>query len=104
RLPLRRRVWRPVRRRSWAATMPWAGGAGNRGRGLFRQAAWVIVGYRAATLKRPVRQSRALARPGTNMKQDIHPEYHSIKVIMTDGTEFTTRTTWGKEGDTLRLD
>ena len=23
---------------------------------------------------------------------------------MTDGTEFTTRTTWGKEGDTLRLD
>ena len=23
---------------------------------------------------------------------------------MTDGTEFTTRTTWGKEGDTLHLD
>ena len=37
-------------------------------------------------------------------KPDIHPEYHSIKVVMTDGTEFTTRTTWGKEGDTLRLD
>ena len=38
------------------------------------------------------------------MKQDIHPNYHTIKVVMTDGTEFTTRTTWGKEGDTLHLD
>ncbi len=38
------------------------------------------------------------------MKPDIHPDYHEIKVIMTDGTEFTTRTTWGKAGDTLRLD
>ena len=34
------------------------------------------------------------------MKPDIHPDYHTIKVVMTDGTEFTTRTTWGKEGDT----
>jgi large subunit ribosomal protein L31 len=41
---------------------------------------------------------------GSAMKPDTHPEYHSIKVVMTDGTEFTTRTTWGKEGDTLRLD
>ena len=38
------------------------------------------------------------------MKPDIHPDYHTVKVVMTDGTEFTTRTTWGKEGDTLRLD
>src|SRR6185503_20507900 len=38
------------------------------------------------------------------MKADTHPEYHTVKVIMTDGTEFTTRTTWGKEGDTLHLD
>lgn len=38
------------------------------------------------------------------MKAEIHPEYHDIKVIMTDGTEFTTRSTWGKPGDTLRLD
>lgn len=37
------------------------------------------------------------------MKQGIHPNYHTIKVIMTDGTEFTTRTTWGKEGDEMRL-
>ena len=38
------------------------------------------------------------------MKPDIHPDYHTVKVVMTDGTEFTTRTTWGKPGDTLHLD
>ena len=38
------------------------------------------------------------------MKTDIHPDYHNIKVVMTDGTEYTTRSTWGKEGDTLHLD
>src|SRR4029078_11470341 len=38
------------------------------------------------------------------MKPDTHPNYHSITVKMTDGTEFTTRTTWGKKGDTLHLD
>ncbi|MFN7710462.1 MAG: 50S ribosomal protein L31 [Holosporales bacterium] len=38
------------------------------------------------------------------MKNEIHPEYHTIKVIMTDGSSFETRTTWGKEGDTMRLD
>ena len=38
------------------------------------------------------------------MKSDIHPNYHTIKVVMTDGSEFTTRSTWGKEGDVLNLD
>ena len=38
------------------------------------------------------------------MKQDIHPEYHEITVVMTDGTEFTTRSTWGAEGDRMTLD
>jgi large subunit ribosomal protein L31 len=38
------------------------------------------------------------------MKSEIHPNYHSIKVVMTDGTEFTTRSTWGKEGDVMHLD
>ena len=38
------------------------------------------------------------------MKADTHPDYHEINVVMTDGTEFKTRSTWGKEGDTLRLD
>ncbi|HLL30309.1 MAG TPA: 50S ribosomal protein L31 [Allosphingosinicella sp.] len=38
------------------------------------------------------------------MKSDTHPNYHMIKVQMTDGTTFDTRSTWGKEGDTLTLD
>ena len=38
------------------------------------------------------------------MKADIHPSYHTIKVVMTDGTEFTTRSTYGASGDTLNLD
>ena len=37
------------------------------------------------------------------MKKNIHPNYHKIKVVMTDGTEFETRSTWGKENDTLKL-
>lgn len=38
------------------------------------------------------------------MKKDIHPEYHEITVVMTDGTEFKTKSTWGKAGDKLRLE
>tara|TARA_B110000196_G_C20616455_1_gene417566 strand:- start:188 stop:421 length:234 start_codon:yes stop_codon:yes gene_type:complete len=38
------------------------------------------------------------------MKKKIHPNYHTIKVVMTDGSHFETRSTWGKEGDTLKLD
>ena len=38
------------------------------------------------------------------MKKEIHPHYHMIKVVMTDGTEYFTRSTWGKEGDTMHLD
>ncbi|PNG25313.1 50S ribosomal protein L31 [Methylocella silvestris] len=38
------------------------------------------------------------------MKADIHPQYHLIKVVMTDGTEFLTRSTYGSEGATLNLD
>ena len=38
------------------------------------------------------------------MKKNIHPDYHKIKVVMTDGSNFETRSTWGKEGETLKLD
>lgn len=38
------------------------------------------------------------------MKADIHPDYHTITVKMTDGTEYQTRSTWGKEGDVMNLD
>lgn len=38
------------------------------------------------------------------MKADIHPDYHEITVVMTDGTEYKTRSTYGKEGDVIKLD
>ena len=38
------------------------------------------------------------------MKKDTHPEYHEITLVMTDGSERTTRSTWGKPGDVLKLD
>ncbi len=38
------------------------------------------------------------------MKADIHPDYHTINVVMTDGTKFVTRSTYGAAGDTLSLD
>ena len=38
------------------------------------------------------------------MKKGIHPDYHEINIVMTDGSSFKTRSTYGKPGDTLRLD
>ena len=38
------------------------------------------------------------------MKKDTHPDYHEINVVMTDGTSFKTRSTYGKPGATLKLD
>ena len=38
------------------------------------------------------------------MKKDIHPEYHEITVQMTDGSTYKTRSTWGSEGETMKLD
>ena len=38
------------------------------------------------------------------MKKDAHPDYHEINVVMTDGSTFKTRSTWGKAGDTMTLD
>ena len=40
----------------------------------------------------------------SKMKKDIHPKYHKIKVQLTDGSSFETRSTFGKEGDILKLD
>jgi large subunit ribosomal protein L31 len=47
----------------------------------------------------PARLSRSYA-----MKPKIHPDYHEINVVMTDGTTFKTRSTFGKPGDTMHLD
>ncbi|MFK5977737.1 MAG: 50S ribosomal protein L31 [Rhizobiaceae bacterium] len=38
------------------------------------------------------------------MKTEIHPAYHMINIVMTDGTKYQTRSTWGAEGDTMNLD
>lgn len=38
------------------------------------------------------------------MKKDIHPDYHEINIVMTDGTEYKTRSTFGEAGATMRLD
>ncbi len=38
------------------------------------------------------------------MKKDTHPDYHDITVVMTDGSEFVTRSTYGKPGAKLHLD
>lgn len=38
------------------------------------------------------------------MKADTHPDYHEITVQMTDGTSYKTHSTWGKEGDVMKLD
>ena len=38
------------------------------------------------------------------MKKNIHPEYHSINVEMTDGSKFETMSTWGSKGETLKLE
>ena len=37
------------------------------------------------------------------MKPGIHPEYHEITVVMTDGTQFKTRSCYGKSGDSLHF-
>jgi large subunit ribosomal protein L31 len=70
-----------------------------------RLAAAACLLYRAAKfspfLARPERARLTETEP---MKADIHPSYHTIKVVMTDGSEFTTRTTWGNEGAVMHLD
>ncbi len=38
------------------------------------------------------------------MKKDIHPEYNPITVVMVDGTEFQTFSTYKKNGGVLKLD
>ena len=38
------------------------------------------------------------------MRKDIHPDYHFIDVKMTDGSVIQMRSTWGKEGELLKLE
>ena len=66
------------------------------------QGAWRVI-ERPKSVTTAI-ETRAQAREGSAMKADIHPNYHMITVVMTDGTEYRTRSTWGKEGDKLNLD
>jgi large subunit ribosomal protein L31 len=43
-------------------------------------------------------------RKAIAMKKEGHPDYHRIKVVMTNGSEFETFSTYGSEGDKLHLD
>lgn len=38
------------------------------------------------------------------MKKGIHPDYHEITYVMTDGTEYVTKSTMGKAGEKIRLE
>jgi large subunit ribosomal protein L31 len=68
---------------------------------------WLVLGsllrYRPAQIRLTAKDGRQRAK-GSAMKAEIHPEYHTITVVMTDGSEYQTRSTWGKEGDKLNLD
>ena len=38
------------------------------------------------------------------MKKNLHPNYHTIKVEMTEiGSQFETKSTWGSEGGICRI-
>jgi large subunit ribosomal protein L31 len=52
----------------------------------------------------PVGYNPGLVSGARTMKKGIHPNYHEINIVMTDGSSFKTRSTYGKPGDTLRLD
>jgi large subunit ribosomal protein L31 len=82
-----------------------------------RRGAWIGPCVRSFSNLEPVRLADYTARlcaPGRHrerhlrkanaMKPGIHPDYHEITVIMTDGTTYQTRSCMGKAGDTIRLD
>ena len=38
------------------------------------------------------------------MREKRHPDYHEITVERTDGSTYKTCSTWGKAGDTMKLE
>src|SRR5258707_12796584 len=63
-----------------------------------------LTRYRAPQIRHHSHRNTGAGAEGSAMKADIPPNYHMITVVMTDGTEYRTRSTWGKEGDKLNLD
>jgi large subunit ribosomal protein L31 len=58
----------------------------------------------ALAWRRPGRYIAGRAVGRKPVKRDIHPNYHEITVVMTDGSTFQTRSTYGEAGTTLTLD
>jgi large subunit ribosomal protein L31 len=54
-----------------------------------------------AACRRAARHGKTAAMKKT---PGLHPNYHPITVVMTDGTEFMTFSCMGKPGDRLNLD
>ena len=48
--------------------------------------------------------SQAQAKLQKTEAAGIDPKQHTVEVVMTDGEKFPIQTTWGKEGDVLKLD
>jgi large subunit ribosomal protein L31 len=83
---------------------PQIGAAAPAGKSGSKLVSMALLRYRAAQIRPLPSILRRPAPKGTAMKAEIHPNYHTITVVMTDGTEYQTRSTWGKEGDKLNLD
>ena len=67
---------------------------------------WIVERFHRATrvARRAALRYKAGLSAERKMKEGIHPDYHEITVVMTDGTSYKTRSTYGKPGDTLRLE
>ena len=39
-----------------------------------------------------------------DLSNNTHPKLHTVNVVMTNGDKFSIMTTYGKDGDTLKLD
>ena len=37
-------------------------------------------------------------------KKNIHPEYHNITIVMTDGFKIETKSCFGKEGEIIKME
>lgn len=47
--------------------------------------------------------NRAQLTKDNAMRKNIHPPYNMVEVTMTDGSTYSTRTTWGEDGGKLQL-
>ncbi len=98
---MRRNTFLAPRRRKWSGQCLVRAKLSTRIATLQRLSSPEPARYRAGKFH-PI-SANTPRRLGIAMKPDTR-DYHVVKVVMTDGTEFTTRTTLGKPGDTLHLD